>query len=105
MYMANEEEAWAENKEYKVGDVLALEDLYLAMRPFITNHPNLGVFMEEDRPVCPKCGSHHIQYRGYAYTNVGKYHRIKCMDCGGWARTRFTEYPKEKRPQLIVNAV
>lgn len=103
--MNDEEAAWEENKAYNIGDVTSLEDLYIVMRPFIRNHPNLGILMEEDRPVCPKCGSHHLHYRGYATTNVGKYRRLVCLDCGGWSRTRYTELDKEKRKQLVVNAV
>ena len=103
--MNNEEEAWKENKEYNVQDVIVLEELYLKFRPFITNHPNVGVILEQDRAVCPKCGSHHIHYRGFTTTNVGKYRKFVCLDCGGWARSRYTEYPKEKRKELIVNAV
>lgn len=97
--------AWREMKKYNIQDVETLEEVYLKLRPWMTNHPNLGVGAELDRPVCPKCGSHHIQLRGYATTNVGKYHKYQCQDCGGWARARFTVYPKDKRKQLIVNAV
>lgn len=98
-------EAWNEMKEYNIQDVETLEEIYLKMRPYIRNHPNVGVFMEEERPVCSKCGSHHIQLRGYTTTQVGKYRKFVCNDCGGWSRTRFTEYPKDKRKDLVVNAI
>ena len=97
--------AWEEMKKYNIQDVETLEEIYLKMRPYMRTHPNVGVFEEEDRPVCPKCGSHHIQLRGYTVTNVGKYRKFQCQECGGWARSRFTEYPKDKRKQLVVNAV
>ena len=103
--LRGEDAAWEEMKLYNIQDVVTLEEIYLKLRPWDRFHPNVGVFMQEDRPVCPKCGSHHIQYRGYTYTNVGKYRRIHCQDCGGWARTRHTEYPKEIRKELIINAV
>ena len=98
-------EAWEEMKEYNINDVLVLEQLYLRLRPWVDNHPNAGVILEEDVPVCPKCGSKHLQKRGYSYTTTGKYQRFRCNDCGGWGRSRFTEYPKDKRKALIVNAV
>lgn len=98
-------EAWKEMKEYNIIDTLSVRDVYYAMRPWINNHPNIAVYGEEDALVCPKCGSHHIHRRGYAYTNVGKYSRFVCVDCGGWARTRYTELPKEVGKNLLVNAV
>lgn len=103
--MNNNPEAWKENKEYNIQDVKALEELYLIFRPYIRNHPNVGILMEQDKPVCPKCGNHHLHYRGYATTNVGKYRRLVCLDCGGWSRTRYTELAKEARKALVVNAV
>lgn len=98
------DEAWAEMKMYNIQDVLTLEEVYLRMRPYITNHPNVGVYDEQENTVCPKCGSDHIHFRGYYHTNVGKYHRFRCVDCGGWGRTRSTEYPKDKRGALGTNA-
>lgn len=92
--LRNNEEAWAEMKAYNVDDVLALEELYLKMRPWDTKHPSVSVDSVPDQPVCPKCGSVHIQRRGFAYTNVGKFQRFACSDCGGWSRTRYSESGK-----------
>lgn len=97
--------AWQEMKEYNIEDTFTVRDVYKKMRPWIADHPNLGVFMEEDKHVCPKCGSEHLQRRGFAYTQVNKYQRFVCTDCGGWSRTRFTEYDKNKRKVLLGNAV
>jgi hypothetical protein len=99
------DEAWDQMKTYNILDTLAVRDVYKAMRPWIRNHANLAVMEEKDEMVCPKCGGTHLQKRGYAYTNVGKYQRYVCLGCGGWLRTRFTEYPKEKAKNLLVNAV
>ena len=103
--LAGNKRAWAEMKRYNIQDVISTEELYLKMRPYIRNHPNVGVLMESDEIVCPKCGSEDNQRRGYAATNTGKYQRYQCQDCGGWHRSRFTEYPKELRKALTVNAV
>lgn len=99
------DDAWEEMKVYNIQDVVTLEEIYLKMRPFIRNHPNVGVFDEKDSPVCPKCGSDHLQWRGYAYTNVGKFHRFQCQGCGGWGRTRYTLRGKEQNKALVTNAV
>ncbi|MNT57477.1 hypothetical protein D3C72_1948470 [compost metagenome] len=103
--LRGEEAAWAEMKEYNIQDILTLEEVYMKMRPWIRNHPNLGILLEHDAPVCPKCGSTHIHHRGYTTTNAGKYRRYRCNDCGGWGRSRYTEYDPVKRKQLLVNAV
>ena len=97
--------AWEEMRVYNIQDVDTLEQVYLKLRPWATNHPNMGVFAEKDKVICPKCAGDHIQFRGYAYTNVGKYRKYQCQGCGGWGRTRHTEYPKDLRKLLTVNAV
>ena len=98
------EEAWGELKDYNIIDVLALEELYLKLRPWYSNHPNLAVYAENtEKPVCPKCGGEHLHYRGYAYTSVGKYHRLQCQDCGGWSRTRYSLLGKNEN--LVVNQI
>lgn len=97
------DEAWAEMKDYNIKDVLALEDLYLKLRPWSTDHPNVAAYVEnQDRPRCPKCGSDHLHSRGYAFTTTGKYQRFQCQGCGGYSRTRFTE---KSHKVHLVNAV
>jgi RNase_H superfamily len=101
--MKNNPEAWEEMKIYNKLDVEVLEQVYLKMRPFMKRHPNVAVFNENEKVACPKCGSFHIHSRGYVYTNVGKYRKFQCQGCGGWSRTRYTEFPKEKAHALLVN--
>lgn len=95
------DKAWKEMKHYNINDVLSLEQLYLKMRPYIVNHPNLAVYEESEKILCPKCSSENIQWRGYAYTNVSKTHRFQCNNCGGWGKSRYTLLPKNKN--LIAN--
>lgn len=102
--MKNNPKAWEECRVYNIGDVITLQAIYLKMLPWIDNHPNLGIFEERDVVVCPKCGSESNQRRGYFHTNTGKYQRYRCNDCGGWHRERYTEYSKELRKSLAVNA-
>jgi DNA polymerase elongation subunit (family B) len=103
--LRNNEEAWKELKEYNIKDVVALEEVYLKMRPWITTHPSVVVYEEtEDEAVtCPKCDSPNIQWRGYAYTQAGQFHRYVCNDCGGWARSRYQI--NKKNEALLTNAV
>jgi len=86
------EDAWQELKEYNIDDVLALEALYLRLRPYMGNHPNVVHTVNGESVHCPKCGSTNIQWRGYYYTRAGLcYRRFQCNDCGGWGRSRYTE--------------
>lgn len=82
-------DAFEDMVDYNIQDVRLLEEVYLKMRPWMPNHPNFGNFTDEEH-VCPKCGSHDLQRRGYSHTQVGKYQRYQCNSCGGWSKGRFT---------------
>ena len=86
--------------EYNIGDVTLLEDVYLKLRPWMNQHPNINVFTEDEEPACPKCGGTHLNYRGYASTQMAKYRRFQCMDCGGWGRDRVHMLDKAKSRSL-----
>ena len=75
--------AWIKMEQYNKQDVLLLEKLYNRILPWITNHPNAGLY-QEDALICPKCGSKHVQRRGYTYTGAYKHQRFQCINCGGW---------------------
>jgi hypothetical protein len=93
--------AWAELKKYNIRDVVATEELYLTQRPWITNHPNLGVY-SEDAHTCPKCESSNVQKRGETVTQASRYQRYQCMDCGGWSRGKILlSTLKDRRSTLV----
>lgn len=103
--MKGNPKAWEEMREYNIQDVVVLEQVYDKMRPYMRNHPNVAVFSDEEETCCPRCGGNHLHRRGFSYTNVGKYQRFVCNDCGSWSRTRFTEHTKSKSKSMVVNAV
>lgn len=85
--MRGDLDAMAEMLEYNMEDVRITEALYKKLLPWITNHPNQGLYA--DNPdACPNCGGIHLTRRGYAYTAMGKFHRYRCKDCGTWSRSR-----------------
>ena len=96
--------AWAEMRKYNRQDVVSCEKVYLKMRPWIENHPNLGTYDESDRPMCPKCGSTSVELAGTrrSVKQQGMYIRYRCNDCGGWARGKVMQLPIEKRRSLLV---
>lgn len=87
--LAGEAKAWEEMEEYNRGDVTVLEGVYYKLRPWIRNHPNVGLH-NDAADVCPHCGGAHLQRRGYAYTGAGKYQRYQCNECGTWSRSKNT---------------
>ena len=96
-------EAWHEMRKYNPQDVFATEKLYLKLRPYIVGHPNVAVHDDDETPRCPNCGSEHVVQKGYRYTQVGKYARYRCGDCGAWSRGGYTENTPGKRKSLLRN--
>ena len=91
-------------RRYNENDVRILERVYLKLRPWIKNHPNVGVYLESDALVCPSCGSHDmVEDNSFYYTNVNKYKMHRCKSCGAASRVRTTSYPKDKKNNLLVS--
>lgn len=96
--------AWKVMETYNKHDVVATEEVYLRMRPWVEGHPNVGsYFVDTEVPLCPKCGSSSLQRRGPAFTLAGQYHRFQCLGCGGWSRSRYTVNTMSKRRGLLSN--
>jgi hypothetical protein len=100
--MADDPSAWREIARYNKKDVLATEELYLRLRPWMGEHPNVAAFSLRDDVVCPKCSSPRLQARGYAVTQTGRYVRYQCQDCAGWTRGKTNLFTTDKRKSLQV---
>lgn len=101
--MEGDAEAFVEMEEYNIGDIYSLEDLYLKVRPWMKNHPNLAAFSDDEQLRCPRCNSVHLEMSSAIYkTQVSDYEIIRCLDCGGQARTRQNVRTKEKRANTII---
>lgn len=83
--------AWSDMRRYNMNDVTVLEALYNKMRGWVDVHPNIPATTGDKGLACPKCGSHHIQKRGFTTTLLGSYQRYVCNDCRGWSRSRKKE--------------
>lgn len=100
--MAGDKKAWKKMKTYNKQDVVLLEQIYLKLRPWITNHPNMARLT--DRPdACPKCTVEgQMQSRGTRVSNVGKYRRYQCQACGGWcARREALKKDEDVKPSYV----
>jgi hypothetical protein len=85
--LSGNQKAWRDMRKYNIDDILVLQDVYLKMRPWIDSHPNVGIFFDSDRPLCPKCANT-VERRGTRYTNAGHYQQYHCNKCGGYSRGR-----------------
>ncbi len=101
--LAGNPEAWEEMREYNIPDTVSTEELYLILRPWIEGHPNVANYTEPTSPACPKCGSEDVIQKGHRHTQVGRYARYRCNDCGGWSRGRVMKNSKEQRSNLLIN--
>jgi uncharacterized protein YprB with RNaseH-like and TPR domain len=90
--MAGDADCWRQMKEYNAQDVTLLGELYTKLRPWSTNHPNLGLY--GDATACPTCQSKDTQRRGYAYAKTNKYQRFHCQGCGSWFQGKLEKDKK-----------
>lgn len=81
--------AQAKMARYCAQDVNMTEKLYLRIRPYIKNHPQL----RDDAEQCPSCGSHHVQHRGFNNSRSFKTQRLQCQakGCGHWFTGKRTK--------------
>lgn len=73
--------ALEEMLEYNDQDVRTQEQIYMEMRPWIPNHPNLTLYT--NRKGCPICMEKGYKQIGLHYTNKKKYPEYRCPHCGG----------------------
>jgi len=101
--MLNYQYAWDLMKKYNMMDVKRTEELYVFLLPWILNHPNHGLYVEDqDDPICRNCGSDHVHNKGWQPTNVRGYQRYKCQSCGANLRGRHMIKGGKRSPQVVV---
>ena len=101
--VAGDVAALDEMVKYNIQDVLALEDLYTILRPWIKSHPNMGLYVESDSEVCPNCGSENLEERGFYTTTVNKYKAFRCKNCGAIGRGRLSEISLKDNKNLLIS--
>jgi hypothetical protein len=66
--------------EYNIQDVIMLEEIYLTIRPWISNPPNLSV-MVDNADGCPVCLGEYERI-GIFYGQQRRYPEFRCKNCG-----------------------
>jgi len=102
--IAGNKDAWAKMKEYNAQDVILLEKVYMTLRPYIENHPNLALLSDNPKSghSCPTCQSLNVSKRGFAITLTGRKQRFQCSDCGSWSSGSFERVTNK---QAILSSV
>lgn len=102
--VAGDEEALAYMEKYNIGDTELLEKVYLKLRPWIRNHPNIGLYIDSNSTVCPNCGSEHITWvkDKFHRTGTSKFPVFVC-ECGAYGRGRTSLVNKKTNPNLAIS--
>lgn len=81
-------------------DVVVLEKVFDAIRPYVKSLPRLVDAGQYGQRVCPTCGSADLSEDGLHRTNANSYRRFRCDRCGRHCRSfRQADLPKlEMRP-------
>lgn len=89
-------------EKYNRQDIIATEELYLAMRPYIKNHPNLALYMDNESDACYKCGSPDVSWLPdkFYYTGLNKYSVYRCNKCNSVGRSRYSAVSKEEKKHI-----
>jgi DNA-directed RNA polymerase subunit RPC12/RpoP len=96
--LAGNIKAWKEMEKYNKLDVLSLEELYKKLIPWDSS-VNFNLYHNGLYNQC-KCGSRELVKYGFAYTNIGKFQRYQCKECGAETRDRENLLDKDKRSSL-----
>lgn len=99
--LAGDKKAWAHMKKYNAHDVdPLLEGVYLKLRPWMKNHPNVALGYGPG--VCPKCGSTQLKREGFSYNKTTAYQRYSCLACGAFSKDNENLINKEDKPFVSV---
>lgn len=96
-----DEEALEYMENYNRTDVIALEQLYFILRPWMDSHPNVSLWTDLSGPRCSHCGSKKLAktYGKYS-TGLSQFPVYRCMDCGALPRGRKTTISKERTDNI-----
>jgi hypothetical protein len=90
--MAGDPKAERTMERYNKGDVHLLDKLYHKVLPWIPNHPNRGLWIDNPaKPTCRNCGSTRVKKNGSEKRFTLSYDRYRCLDCGTHLRSRLSK--------------
>jgi hypothetical protein len=87
--------------KYCKEDSLLLEEVYLFLRPWMRNHPNLALMADVKELTCGVCLHPGMVEIGNYYTGVNSYSSYRCPNCGALARGRKTLLTKDQSKVIL----
>lgn len=91
--MDGDMDSWRLMKKYNVQDCILLEKVYLKLRAWDNNAPNMNLIIGGIYN-CPKCGSNQTIKQGFNKTKVAIYQAYQCLNCGGWSQGEIIKRDK-----------
>jgi DNA-directed RNA polymerase subunit RPC12/RpoP len=102
--MDGDEDAISKMDIYCQQDVRVLEDVYLALRPWIKPHPNVSLWTDSEEYTCAACGSEKLTELDNPYrTYVSVYASHRCDHCGHINRVRKATKIKDFAQKIMVS--
>ena len=102
--LAGNEDSLAEMLAYNLEDVDLLYRVYMRLRAFDTRPLNSALFVADETPRCPVCGSDDVhETLNSVYTPTCEYKEIECASCGTRSRGKVLINTRTKRSSLLAN--
>lgn len=99
--LAGDEDGWAQMEAYNRQDVIATEETWLRLLPWLDGAAHMGILIGDDEQRrCPNCGSVNLtRQRKPARAHVREYESFRCDDCGTPVRSNIlVGKPQYTRP-------
>lgn len=89
---------------YNQGDIVANEDLFWTIQPYVKGLPNFSTYKTEITKKECNCGGSFVidKKHPYWHTNLAKYERFVCSKCGAVTRGRKTVLDKKFSSNLLT---
>lgn len=101
--MAGDAAAWSKMQLYNIQDVDLLEEVYMKLRAWDKQHPNLNLMSGAQELRCPVCLSTSMSKKDKkAYTGVSSFDTYQCGHCGKWSRVG-TANKIERKENVLRN--
>jgi len=93
-------------QDYCDQDIEVLEKVYMLVRAWDKNHPNMALYYKDDKVRCNVCGSDELTViEGKTdNTNVSKFQLVQCNNCQANLSERVNLLSKSKRQSLLRKA-
>ena len=102
--MAGNQDSLDEMLTYNLEDVDLLYRVYMRLRAFDIRPLNSALFVTDETPRCPVCGSDDVhETLNSVYTPTCEYQEIECSSCGTRSRGKVLVNTKTKRSSLLAN--